>query len=63
MNLKEAQEIVNREGFAWKVVRIEEISDFRTIIHCEFVSHLGVVLERKLFYSNIFDAVIEIKLS
>lgn len=60
MTIAQAQEIVKKEGLAWKVVDVYEISDFKILITCKWTID-GVETNRYVSYSKIYEGVCKIQ--
>lgn len=61
MTIKEAQEIVKREGIAWKVRKVEEVKMFHILIYCVWTIN-AVEEKRYIYYSTITNNILKIML-
>lgn len=60
MTIEQAQEIVKKEGLAWTVIDVEDVSDLTVLISCKWVID-GVEETRYVSYSKIYDGVCKIQ--
>ncbi len=60
MTIKQAQEIIKNEGPAWKVVDVDDVSDFTILITCKWTKD-GVEENRYVSYSKIYNGVSKIQ--
>ena len=55
MDIKQAQEIIEKEGFAWIVLAAEKISDITILITCRWNGEI-----RYVSYSIAYNTIIKI---